>query len=215
MKHFVVIDLEMCAVPKKNRSSFRCKNETIEIGAVLLDKALNICDTFKTYVHPEFGVIDSYIINLTGITTKQTDAAPTFTEAMKMFLEWLPEDCVLVAWSDNDKAQLQKEAFYKGFEYPGFTELLEDSLDCQVDFSEKMNSPKTYSLSEALIIADIAYDEGAHDALVDAHNTALLFAKMQKQDILELNPYYNSAQGETHLTYNPFADLLSKLSTAG
>ncbi len=214
MKHFVVIDLEMCAVPKKNRSTFHCKNETIEIGAVLLDEELNICDSFKTYVHPEFGVIDSYIINLTGITTKQTDTAPCFTEAMTMFLNWLPEECVLIAWSDNDKHQLQKEAFYKGFEFPGFEELLESSIDCQVDFSQKLNSPKTYNLTEALIIADIYYDEGAHDALVDAHNTALLFAKMQKQENFTLNQYY-SPQSDSHLTYNPFADLLATFSTAG
>ena len=38
---------------------------------------------------------------------------------------------------------------------------------------------KKYKLSEALSIADISYDDGAHDALVDAKNTARLFAKTQ------------------------------------
>ena len=56
-----------------------------------------------------------------------------------------------------------------------------------------MNSRKCYKLSEALIAADIMYEDGAHDGLVDAYNTALLFAKMEREPDLVLNPYYQHA----------------------
>ena len=56
-----------------------------------------------------------------------------------------------------------------------------------------MNSPKCYKLSEALIAADIMYEDGAHDGLVDAYNTALLFAKIERESELVLNPYYKRA----------------------
>lgn len=56
-----------------------------------------------------------------------------------------------------------------------------------------MNSAKCYKLSEALIAADIMYEDGAHDGLVDAYNTALLFIKMEKEPQLVLNSYYQNA----------------------
>lgn len=48
-------------------------------------------------------------------------------------------------------------------------------------------------MSEALVAADIIYEDGAHDGLVDAYNTALLFAKVEREPELVLNPYYKRA----------------------
>ena len=61
-------------------------------------------------------------------------------------------------------------------------------------------------------IADIDYDEGEHDALVDAKNTAQLFVKMEREPVLVLNPHYSNQKEEE--TYNPFAALLSNYSVA-
>lgn len=45
-------------------------------------------------------------------------------------------------------------------------------------------------LSEALIIANIDnYIEGAHDALVDVQNTAMLFKKISVEEVFTLGPY--------------------------
>ena len=66
-KKYVIIDLEMCNVPRSKRSKkYCCRNEIIEIGAALIDENLKIVDTFQTYVSPEFGVLDDFINNLTG-----------------------------------------------------------------------------------------------------------------------------------------------------
>ena len=75
-----------------------------------------------------------------------------------------------------------------------------------------MNAQKNYKLSEALIIADIDYDEHEHDALVDAKNTAQLFIKMQCEPELKLNKYYSIGQDTG---YNPFAELLAGYKFAG
>ena len=67
-KKYVIIDLEMCKVPRSKRDKkFSCRNEIIEIGAALIDENLTITDTFQTFVSPEFGVLDNFIKNLTGI----------------------------------------------------------------------------------------------------------------------------------------------------
>ena len=98
MSYFAVVDLEMCRVPKRVRKEgIMLKNELIQIGAVLLDEAYNIVDKFMTYVSPEYGAVDSYIEELTGITGNDVNGAPVFEKALNMFFSWMPKDTVLVA----------------------------------------------------------------------------------------------------------------------
>ena len=74
--------------------------------------------------------------------------------------------------------------------------LLDNWQDCQKTFGEKMNTERQYRLSEALIAADIIYDENIHNGLVDARNTAELFIKMEKEPVLVLNDYYRKSREE-------------------
>lgn len=211
MNNYIVIDLEMCNVPQSKREKYKCANEIIEIGAVLLNNSFQIIDEFKTFVSPEYGRIDQYIEKLTGIRNQDTACAPKLKEALDMLFDWLPDGIVMVAWSDNDAYQLGTETRRKGIKSEKLDLLLENALDCQAMFGERMNSPKTYRLSEALIITGTAYDEGAHDALVDARNTALLFEKIMNDDEFTLSPYYTNNDYNTS-AYCPFADLLANFN---
>lgn len=79
----LVIDLEMCKVPRDYRSnSYKYATETIQIGAVLLDDSFKRIGTLCQYVHPEHGVIDYFIENLTGIMNSQVKNAPKLEEAL-------------------------------------------------------------------------------------------------------------------------------------
>lgn len=213
MSKYVIVDLEMCNVPKGiKRDTYNWRNEVIQIGAVVVDESLNITDEFMTLVSPEFGVVDNFIEKLTGISRKDVQGAPRFKEAIEKFVGWLPNDAILVSWSENDENQIRKELEAKGITIDGIDNFLDNWIDCQKTFGEKMNAQKNYKLSEALIIADIDYDEGEHDALVDAKNTAQLFIKMEREPVLVLNPYYSNQKEEE--TYNPFAALLANYGVA-
>lgn len=205
MSKYAVLDLEMCTVPKKHKRAKRI-NEIIEIGAVLLDENFEIIGEFKTYVSPEEGVVDSYIYRLTGISQQDLEGAPNIREALEMLVAWLPEDAVVITWSVSDERQIRKETERKGIE--GLCGFLEGFIDCQADFSAKLNTEKIYNLTEALIIADIEYDEDIHDALVDARNTAMLFIKMKKEKALKLVSCFGQ-RDKGCFCYNPFADLLT------
>ena len=75
MCKYVVIDLEMCQVPKSRRTpEYPWATETIQVGAVLVDN-LKIVDEFSTYVCPQFGQIDHFIQHLTGITKNDVEGA--------------------------------------------------------------------------------------------------------------------------------------------
>ncbi len=213
MSKYVIVDLEMCGIPKCNRhDAHRLRNELIQIGAVVVEENLQISEEFMTYVSPEFGKVNTYIEKLTGISQTTLYGAPKIKEALEMFIQWLPSDAVLVSWSENDEYQIREETEAKGIVIEGLDSYLDNWVDCQKTFGEKMNAPKNYRLSEALIIADIDYDENEHDALVDAKNTARLFMKMEQEPELILNSYYFNEVKEAH--FNPFEMLLANYHLA-
>lgn len=194
MCQYAVIDLEMCKVPRGvKKDKYQWRRETIQIGAVLLNESLEVKDKFVTYVLPQFGSIDTYINKLTGISSKDVSKAPHMKEVLQEFVNWLPADVKVVSWSENDKLQIRREIEAKDIHIEGLDSILDNWIDCQKIFGEKMHSSRCYKLSEALIAADIMYEDGAHNGLVDAYNTALLFAKMKKEPELILNSYYQSA----------------------
>lgn len=213
MSKYAVIDLEMCNVPKERQSLFNYTNEIIEIGAVIINDNLEITDRFKTYVSPQFGVLDSFIRKLTGIKQEDLIGAPDFKTALGMLLEWIPKDATVVTWSNNDEIQIRKEAKKKGVYTSAVRALFKGALDCQALFSKKINVSRAVSLSEALLVTAVDYDEHLHDAQADAYNTALIFIKMEKEPSLILNSYY-SEQLHKVSHYNPFVELLSEFSCA-
>lgn len=213
MSKYVIVDLEMCNVPKTvRRAAYHCRNEIIQIGAVLVDESLEIADEFVTYVKPQFGTIDAYIEELTGISRKDVSGAPCIKDALERFMSWVPDDAVMVSWSMSDESQIRKETEAKNIVIDRLREYLESWVDCQKTFGERMDNQRSYKLSEALIIANIDYDDGEHDALVDSKNTAQLFIKMEREPVMSLNPYLLGQTEET--TYCPLAKLLADYKPA-
>lgn len=119
MSHYVVVDLEMCNTYKSiMNSKMNYKHELIQIGAVSLNENYETVDSFVTYVYPEYGTVDGYINQLTGISKDDTKNAPKAKDALESFVAWLPEDAKIVAWSRNDEKQLQNELYRKDFDVP-------------------------------------------------------------------------------------------------
>lgn len=196
MDYYVVVDLEMCKVPKENKTeAFHWKQETIQIGAVLLNGEYEIVDKFNTMVSPEFGYLDPFVKRLTGITPVDVAGAPKMAEAMRMFTDWIPKgDVRIVSWSDSDEKQFRHEIEGKSIVNSRMEELLDSWIDCQVTFSEKMDAENRYTLREALIAANIIQEGSEHDGLTDAYNTAILFKKMETEENFKLNELYEAAR---------------------
>ena len=206
MSNYVVLDLEMCNTYKTARNKqMNYKQELIQIGAVSLDDNYNVIDSFVTYVSPEFGVVDGWISQLTGISKNDVKHAPSAREALAAFVAWLPEGAQIVAWSDNDERQIRSEMRRKEFDIPLLSQTFGTWIDCQQMFGDKFKTSKKYKLSEALAIANVCYDDGAHDALVDSRNTARLFEKLKSNEEFEVSPYFVSANNIMENVFNPFA----------
>lgn len=197
MKHYVVLDFEMCKVPYAKRKSFGRSQEIIQIGAVLMNEQFEIVGDFMRFVKPQFGVLDSFISGLTGISRTQVASAGTFPQMVEEFAAWLPEGNVeLVAWSGSDKSQLMGEMHGKQVSNARLEALADCWTDSQKLYAEKLQSRRDYALSEALIACDIPSTGREHDGLVDARNTALLFKKLMTEEKLVMNTLYASAREE-------------------
>ena len=214
---YVVVDLEMCGVPKfPGENGKQLRNEIIQIGAVLVDEKYEIISTFNTYVKPEQGYLDYFISKLTGITNADIIDAPVFADALESFLAWMPErDIRCVSWSLSDMHQLKKEMEMKHIENEKMSFLLNNWIDYQAPVDEKLGMERNVSLEEALIATDIIQNGRAHDGLDDAYNTALLFVKMEKNPDFELNTMYSYAKDEktADLSYS-LADLFDGFQLA-
>ena len=198
MGKYVVVDLEMCRVPADRRKAlgYSRGSETIQIGAVLLDEKYEVVDEFNMFVRPEYGFMDTFIMNLTGIDSKELRDAPSMKEVLIEFINWVPKDAHVISWSDSDKGQIRYEAVKKGIHHERLDIMMETWIDSQKMFMEKINENRRYKLSEALIVSDIDQEGQEHNGLADAYNTAKLFTKMMTELEMKLNPYFVQSRQE-------------------
>ena len=185
---YLVIDLEMCRVPRDYRNkAYHYAYETIQIGAVLLNEEFKQVGTIREYVHPEHGVIDPFIERLTGIKNSQVKKAPRIGEALVHMIDWIGDrEYKVYAWSGSDRAQILHEIKAKNIVDEKIASFMEESrwVDYQDIFMKRYEMSRKMSLEEALGRADIDPEGRFHDGLNDAVNTGLLIEK------LELNPDY-------------------------
>ena len=65
MANYIVLDLEMCMVPRHMKTKeYRLKHEIIQIGAVKLNEHFDEVSRFSTFVKPQYGYVDGFIKEL-------------------------------------------------------------------------------------------------------------------------------------------------------
>ena len=181
MKVSVVLDVEMCRV-RTTSIDFPCKNEMIQIGAVMLDESFALQSKFSTYVKPRFGKIDHNILTLTGISERDIKDAPDIEDALKQMLLWIGEnDVTFYSWSSTDYYQIAEEIRLKCKEDLCWEKLLDQAnwVDYQESLGKRLGMERPLKLSEALELAEIDTEGRFHDGLDDAYNTALMIAKLE------------------------------------
>ena len=192
MNH-LVIDLEMCKVPRYCRSkNYKYALETIQIGAVLLDEDFKQIGTLTQYVHPDYGTIDYFIENLTGISSCNVKNAPRIQEALMHLVDWLgAREYKIYAWSKSDYDQLRHEFRAKGINNSKLAAFMDPDrwIDYQDVFVKRYDFSRAIGLEEALNRAEIEAEGRFHDGLDDAINTGKLIEKLENDPNYQLNGY--------------------------
>ena len=190
MKH-IVIDLEMNTLDKKFRDEKAiCGREIIQIGAVLLDEEYREIGHFNTLVKPQYNEqIEARFEKLTGITTEMVQNAPVFKDAIEAFFLWcrrINDDIYIYQWSESDCEQIRKEIELKGICLsPENAELLQNFVDFQQEYGEKLGLTKAVSLKDAVMYAGVDFEGKEHDSLDDAKNTAALLRTVRIPELCE------------------------------
>jgi 3'-5' exoribonuclease 1 len=169
----VVIDVEATCWKK---GVFSRKKETIEIGAVrmLLDREESEWPEFQTFVRPQrLPHLSTFCRELTGISQENVDAAPSFPDAMRLFLQWSPplEQVVLASWSRYDLWQLDLD-----LEAHGLPKLAVPFLDVKKLAARIVG---TKSIGEtARQLAPDSVGMPRHRAVPDARRTARILSRL-------------------------------------
>ncbi len=213
--YYAVIDEEFCnVVPGARRMSYPHNREIIQIGVVLLDENFDVIDTFSEYIRPEYGYVDGFIRNLTGITPYKVSRSKKLCDVLDQFKAWLPDDTIMVSWSKSDLNQLKKETETKNIDMLWLEDKYETWIDCQKEFGEKIQADKRYNLQEALNLSDISSDGSEHDGFSDAYNTAMLFKKIMTEKEFHTSSKYLKETEETDTISFSLGSLLSQIRIA-
>lgn len=172
-RRIVVVDVEATCWKK---AVFSRKKETIEIGAVLLrpNHDQSQWPQFQTFVRPRrLPRLSSFCRELTGITQQDVDAAPSFPEALRLFLEWSQplEQVVLATWSRYDLWQLDLD-----LEAHGLPKLAAPFLDVKKLAARLVGSKSFAETARELAADDVAMPH--HRAIADAHRTARILHRL-------------------------------------
>ncbi len=195
--YYISLDLEwnqayaQKALAVQKQLSCRLRGEVIQIGAVKLDKNLNICGSYQIIVKPKyFKKLHRHVSELTGITQDQMDMGTPLPEAAERFKRWCGKDFAFLTWGPDDIPMLKEN-----FNVHGIPAAWLDSVyDLQLIFNRQTDGgSKQRSLEYAMEYFEIPQHLPAHDALNDAYFTALV---AQKLDVNAGVASYTAARGE-------------------
>lgn len=180
----IIIDLEwnQPPVPADDSDPDAFEGDIIEIGAVKTDERFRVTDRYRELVRPvELPVLTASVKKLTRISQEELRMKRTFSEVFPEFLAWCGDDLTFGEWGDSDEKAVRQNAALYGVSLPEGIRF--------VDLQEKFDRDYLYeeqrcSLARAVEIMGVRI-RGAHDALFDCMNTALIFEKWMP-DTLEI-----------------------------
>ena len=168
--HLLILDLE--ATCSNDRSIPPPEMETIEIGAVMVDRAtMQPVDEFQTYIRPvRHPQLTAFCAELTSILQEDVDGAPAFPEAIAALRAWMvPFGTVLFcSWGDYDRKQLEQDCAQHGLPYP-----MAEHLNLKVAFAEARGHKKK-GVAGALKTVGLEFQGTHHRGIDDARNIARL-----------------------------------------
>ena len=196
--YYITLDLEWNqayaekALAVQKRLSCRLRGEVIQIGAVKMDKNMNICGSYQIIVKPQyFKKLHRHVSALTGITQEQMDMGTALPEAAERFKKWCGADFAFLTWGPDDIPMLKENFHIHSLKHSW---LEENVYDLQHIFNIQTDGlSKQRSLEYAMEYFGIRQTLPAHDALNDAYFTALV---AQKLDIPKGIRDYNNNKGE-------------------
>lgn len=178
--NYIVLDLEWNQAPGKIDKGCGVPFEIVEIGAVKLNKKLEIIDKFEQIIKPQiYHTIHYMTSKIIHLDEEALSSGKPFPEVMEEFLKWCGNDYRFCIWGTLDLTELQRNMCYYGMDE--LTNKPLPFLDIQKLYSLAYEDGKIRRALEVAIDAlNIEKSEDFHHAYSDAYYTALVFQKIRR-----------------------------------
>lgn len=214
--NYIVLDLEWNQCPTgKNDGIPSLPFEIIEIGAVKLNKELQIIDQFHEVIRPVvYRTLHFRTKQIVHLTPAELNTAREFPTVISDFFAWCGEDPLFCIWGSCDLTELQRNLNFHQLPSPFAFPLI--YYDIQKIFSIVYEDRKTRrSLEAAVDLLHIPKTIPFHSALSDAQYTALIVQQLREPEILNNSSvdYYQTPKNrrqELYLTYETYTKFVSK-----
>ena len=205
--NFVVIDLEWNTATRSSKVhpelAAKMMFEIIEVGAVRMNKNLDITDQFQCHVMPVlYKRIQRHIAAVTNRTQQSLYHGDPFVVVAKDLKEFIGDNAVLASWGTSDSEVLLSNIRF----HPNAPEFAFRALNVQAVFAglaEGKSRGNQRSIEYALDFLRLEKDLPFHEAISDATYTARILAET-------LRPRLEECPNETAdsllrpYIYNPF-----------
>ncbi|WP_306643425.1 3'-5' exonuclease [Sanyastnella coralliicola] len=171
---YVIFDLEATCWRRRKPP----RQETIELGAVMVDEYGQRMSEFSEFIKPKLNpTLSSFCKELTSIEQHHIDGAEDFQDVMWSFEDWLKPnegDYLLASWGDYDKQQLLRDGELHEIELPW----LNHFLCLKMSHSKLLKLKEPVGVKTALEYTGLTFDGTSHRAIDDARNTARILEEM-------------------------------------
>lgn len=177
--NYVIMDLEWNQPLSHQSFAYRQVGdrlmfELLQIGAVKLDGARRMRGSFSQLIAPSrYKKVHPRVSRITGIRQGDLIGAPGFVSAMRRFIDWCGEDCVLLTWGGDDINVLKQN-----LDFFGVKDAMPPVYDLQKHYvtwaGEDAHRKGLQSAMRHCGIRAVA-DHDFHNAVSDAYYTAQVF----------------------------------------
>lgn len=170
---YVIFDLEATCWDQWDKS----QNETIEIGAVLINEQKEIVSEFEQFIKPiRFPILSDFCKNLTSIKQNDIDQAPYFYEAIKLFKEWIDienSEYLLCSWGFYDRKQFESDSEIHHLD----KSWIQHHISLKHQYQQIKNLRRAIGMRNALELENLELEGTHHRGIDDARNISKIFLK--------------------------------------
>lgn len=214
--NYIVLDLEWNqGTTRKYQEKPELPFEIVEIGAIKLNEACELIDTFHAIIKPTVYLeMNSHIEQITHVSIEDLESGMNFKQVACSFLDWCGTDYRFCTWGSMDLTELQRNMTYFQLE-----QTLEKPLfyyNIQKLYSIRYSDGKSrVSLQNAVDALNIDKLIPFHRADADTYYTTMIMRILDMNKVKEniSIDYYSpptSRKEEIYLTFDTYSKYVSR-----